>query len=169
MKCETCEKNLPAYASGELDPTQAEELRGHLAGCAACREALAFFEKLEESLTMRRLEVPSARRFVRAVWREVGYSRARVVMDVVASLPFLSSFALIASGILFFLQRQRFVQMFEGDYGFSTWIASIAETFNSLVVDFAGGDTLMLSGIYAGATVIVLLTTTLVTLRFIRH
>src|SRR6059036_849033 len=38
--CTGCRSYLPAYAAGRLDEVRERQVRDHLAGCAACRQAL---------------------------------------------------------------------------------------------------------------------------------
>lgn len=40
MNCETATELLPWYLNGTLDESERREVRGHLAGCEACRKAL---------------------------------------------------------------------------------------------------------------------------------
>jgi anti-sigma factor RsiW len=52
MRCEDCAASLPDLLEGSLPDAQAEELRAHLAGCPACRAALALQEGIAAGLRM---------------------------------------------------------------------------------------------------------------------
>jgi anti-sigma-K factor RskA len=66
-----CGENAAAYVLGALEPAEAEAFREHIAGCAACRDEVAAFEQVTESLPAEvgRPEVPRDLR--RRVMREV--------------------------------------------------------------------------------------------------
>ena len=48
------------FAQGMLDAREAERARGHLAGCAACREAMAGYQQLNHALDCWKVGGPSA-------------------------------------------------------------------------------------------------------------
>ena len=52
MNCERCREMLPDHVGDELDPQSAEELRKHLANCAACRRELDFLEETRAALKL---------------------------------------------------------------------------------------------------------------------
>lgn len=48
MRCDEIRELLAGFQDGELDATQAAEVRQHLAGCESCRAELARLEKVKE-------------------------------------------------------------------------------------------------------------------------
>lgn len=48
MRCDEIRELLAGFQDGELDATQAAEVRQHLAGCELCRAELARLEKVKE-------------------------------------------------------------------------------------------------------------------------
>lgn len=50
MRCSKARKGLGALLDGELDPTAAGELRGHIESCLSCRSALEELESVESFL-----------------------------------------------------------------------------------------------------------------------
>ncbi|HMX24533.1 MAG TPA: zf-HC2 domain-containing protein, partial [Blastocatellia bacterium] len=44
MKCELVEKLIPLHIGGDLEPSESESLRQHLADCARCRQLQEEFE-----------------------------------------------------------------------------------------------------------------------------
>jgi len=58
MKCKKNLKNLSAYADGELEQVDAEEIKEHLKECSTCRRNLEEYEKLSEILNARKKSEP---------------------------------------------------------------------------------------------------------------
>ena len=69
--CIQVEELLPAYDEGDLGPDEARRLERHLAGCAACRSALAGLRSSWESLGAWP-EVEPAPAWRQEFWRALG-------------------------------------------------------------------------------------------------
>jgi len=50
MECGEVQEILDAFAAGELSPAKAEEVRGHLEGCAGCRQSHAGYTRALDAL-----------------------------------------------------------------------------------------------------------------------
>ncbi len=50
MDCEAAKKLIPAFLDGELGAERSAALKGHLAGCQACRQETAALERTTEIL-----------------------------------------------------------------------------------------------------------------------
>ncbi len=50
MECEATLVELPGYVSGKLDRSSAATVRAHLQTCAACRDELVLFQRLDKLL-----------------------------------------------------------------------------------------------------------------------
>lgn len=64
--CSHIETLLPGFVENDLGAEDFTLVRGHLESCEACRASLAAFSALEESLVMRRAEVPPVEGFLPA-------------------------------------------------------------------------------------------------------
>jgi anti-sigma factor RsiW len=62
--CTHIESLLPGFVEDSLGAEDALRVRAHLESCAACRASLAAFAALEDSLVLRRAEVPPVERFL---------------------------------------------------------------------------------------------------------
>ena len=58
MDCERVEAMLPAFAGHDLGGAEAASVAAHIDSCDRCRESLAAFALLEQTLVARRSEVP---------------------------------------------------------------------------------------------------------------
>lgn len=65
--CEKVEALLPAFVSEELPADEAANVRTHVESCATCRESLAAFSSLEQSLVTRRHEIPAVASYLPAI------------------------------------------------------------------------------------------------------
>ncbi|MBL8188938.1 MAG: zf-HC2 domain-containing protein, partial [Acidobacteria bacterium] len=51
MKCEQIEELIPLYVGGDLEPSEADDLRHHLTDCAQCRRLHEAFQASQTWLT----------------------------------------------------------------------------------------------------------------------
>ena len=59
MSCDEYEPMLTAYVDGELEAEDRHRLEEHVAGCQACRQALAELNALQEDLNMIKFTEPT--------------------------------------------------------------------------------------------------------------
>ena len=172
MNCHQIEELLPAYLDGDLDTDETSAVRAHLDACGGCREAMADFQALEETLLARRDIVPSPAQFVRAVFGVSQESRAHVWINRLVSWPGLTAAGCATLAMFTFIYLDTITAFFTR---VSTAIKLPQQTSNpfqsltDVLMQFTGGDLTMLSAVYAGVTIIILLSTSLVTMRFLRN
>lgn len=58
MDHESLRKQISAYLDGELEPREARQVEEHLAGCPECRREMEEMRKIEEVLSMMKLQNP---------------------------------------------------------------------------------------------------------------
>jgi anti-sigma factor RsiW len=170
--CERIEALLPAFVSREIAPGDAAMVAAHVDSCAACREALAAFAVLEESLVSRRSEVPAVDAFLPrlAPARAPAHARGPVlrVFRAVMSLPGIS--------ILLTMWAAMFA------LSFRTSLASDLSRYSSLerwkaLTDFAtrhltgvtGDNPWTLTAVYVALTLAILGSMGAMTLRYVRR
>jgi anti-sigma factor RsiW len=59
MNCNKIQKNLSAYLDGELSPREADAVRDHVHGCAACAEILKQYESVQSAYAAGMPSAPS--------------------------------------------------------------------------------------------------------------
>jgi len=174
MNCEHFEELLPAYAENELEGRDKARVDAHLEGCESCRESLAFFAQLEESLSTRRTLRPSDSIAAKRITRRVGFRREwRFVPAFISlrGLPTILSGSLIAVGIIAFLARasvQEFFSnlgtiRFKGDLG-----RRLSEALSPGLDAAAAGSELTWAIAYLGVFALILLAGSWMVLRHIR-
>lgn len=168
MSCHAIEQLLPAYLENDLSAEDNARVRLHVDECADCGEALAAFRALEQSLSFRRQEVPDLRPIARAVFNELGLNPWHRVLRAALSLPALCSSAALMAALFFFMRKDSVVRTFSGDYGLAERISLLGEKVSQFLVTQTGGDVLILSGMYAAVTLMILLSTSMVVARFLR-
>lgn len=166
--CERIESLLPAYAEGELPTGEKQEVDRHLAGCGACREALADYTLLEEALLRRREAVPSAHIIYKSVLHGLGYSRIRVILNALFSLPGILSVSFFIVGIILWTHRTWTEDLFSRDLQLMQPLSQAAEWLTNGIVQLSGGDVWVLLTAYIGLTAIILLVTGKIVINFIR-
>jgi anti-sigma factor RsiW len=162
------EELLPAYLDGELNAEQTDRVKAWLSSSVEGRQLLESYRQLNTLLESRREQVPPAAPYVRAVFRRPGLSRAREVMNAAFSFPSISGLLLALFGIALFIYRDQI----------TNWFSSKAELpgSGSLGLDwvrhalmlFSGADIWVVTGVYVALTVAILLSTSLMVMRFLR-
>ncbi len=168
MNREELEKLLPAYAAGDLSPEEAARVEASLDEFADARDSVEAFRVLESVLRDRRAQVPAVDQYLKAVFATSSLHKARKTMDALFSFPALTSAALVLFGIVLFVYRGPITAWFNR-------MASLPDTeslglnwVSTAIVQFAGGDVMMLTAIYVAVTLLILLSTSLMLLRFLR-
>jgi len=173
--CERIEAMLPAFVEGGLAAGDEALVRAHVASCASCRESLATFSALEESLVSRRSEVPPAAAFIPALATAPAPSRARAQARprLVAALRAITSVPGVS--IILVVWSAMFLLRFRGTVGeIFTWttlerLSAITHRISGALVGVSGGDPYTLAAMYVALALLVLGSTGAITLRFIRN
>ncbi len=168
MNCEQIESLLPAYLEADLTPDEMAGVKSHLSGCAGCREALAGFTELDGLLSLRRDEVPPAARTIKAVMPRVGFSRTKRFLDAVYSMPGIISVSFLIIGIVLFIYRRHVETIFTTDFSMSQFFTRLGEAITSGIMALSGGDVWVLTGLYAGVLLLILLGTGSIVFKFVR-
>jgi anti-sigma factor RsiW len=101
LNCETCERELVAYADGALHPAVARVMEQHLDGCARCRASLAWHRQISERVAaLPGIPVPAGLedRVLRAV---TGPARAKARWRRMGAAALALSFAGTIGGFAF--------------------------------------------------------------------
>jgi len=167
MKCDHVEDRLAFYVENEIDAAERREIESHLATCQVCEESLAAYMQLEASLVQRRDRVPAAGPVAARVMQRVGYSRRRDVVRVLLGWPGMVGSAFVTAGLLVLFGFNPFQGMLgrlTGSAGYEIPLLEWVNQWISLVPD----DTMMLSVVYSGIVALILLTGSLMVLRYVR-
>ncbi len=183
MNCERFEELLPAYLDGELSAGEHSEMEALLADSTELRESLALSRALEETLVMRREEVPPVDRFVTAIPHsdpapEFSVSRAQRWLDAIVSVPALATIGCVVLGMWTFWHQDTIAALLGRPIGEITLDQRLGELLSldglgrsiRVVTDtMAGGDVLVLTGVYVAVTIAILGLTGFMTMRFVRN
>jgi hypothetical protein len=119
-------------------------------------------------LELRREQVPPPAPMLRAVLGGSVLSRARVAMDTIFGLPMISSALLILAGIGLYLFRDPITAAFSRTPPVPGADSRQLQWVQTAIQYFTGADVWMLTAVYVGLTVAILLSTTLMLMRFLR-
>lgn len=182
MNHERFEELLPAYLEGDLDAATRAQVEAALAASAELRSSLEAFRSLEDSLVMRREQVPPASQFLdwlaqRSVARALARAHARSPVhrffDGLLSWPSLATIGFIVVGMWTYWHRSSIATFFiEGKVnatGVESRFASMIQNLNGLLTTLSGGDMMIMAGIYGMVTLAILAFTGAMTMRFVRH
>jgi predicted anti-sigma-YlaC factor YlaD len=171
--CERIEALLPAFVSRDIATSDAAKVTSHLDSCASCRESLAMFAKLEQSLVLRRAEVPPVDSFlpnlaaarVPAVHR---HSPLFKVFRAAMSVPGIS-ILLVMWGTMFALSfRTNLANDITRYSSIERWKALVVFT-TAQITNVTGNNVWTLSAVYLVLTLAILGSMGAMTLRYIRR
>ena len=168
MNHDDFEELLPAYLEGALNAEQTARVDSWLERSADARESLGVFRRLDGLLEQRRAQVPPAEGFILAVTRRSVLSSVRRVMNVAFSFPAISGLLLALFAFTLFVYREQITSWFNRTPEFSGSNSHALEWVRSVLLQFSGTDIWTLTAVYAGLTLIILLSTSLMVMRFLR-
>jgi anti-sigma factor RsiW len=168
MNPEEFEELLPAYLDGALNAEQTARVEAWLERSAEAREALEEYRRLEAFLAARRELVPPAAPFARAVFARPYLSRVRAVMSVAFSFPAISSLLLVLFGTTLFIYRGPITAWFNRNAEVPGSESLGLDWVRSALLQFSGADIWTLTAVYVGVTLAILLSTSLMLMRFLR-
>lgn len=168
MRLDEFEELLPAYLDGALTAEQRSRIEAWLDGSEEARQSLEAYRRLESLLEMRREQVPPPDRMLHAVFRGSLLSRVRATMDTVFSFPMISSALLILVGIGVYVLRDPITAWFSRTPPVPGADSRQLQWVQTAIQYFTGADVWTLTAIYVGLTVAILLSTTLMVMRFLR-
>ena len=168
MNRDDFEELLPAYLDGGLNAEQTARVEAWLESSAEARESLEMYRRLDGLLERRREQVPPADGFIQAVARRSVVSRARRIMDAAFSFPAISSLLLAIFGFALFVYREQITAWFNDAQQLPAANSQGLEWIRGVLLQFSGADIWTLTGVYAGLTLLILLSTSLMVMRFLR-
>jgi predicted anti-sigma-YlaC factor YlaD len=181
--CERIEALLPSFVEGGLEDGEAAGVRAHLESCAACRESLAAYAMIEESLVSRRTEVPAVESFLPDISALAAGAKARTpepaaarshahphladVLRAMMSVPGIAIILVLWSAMLLLRFRDTVGLVF-------TWtsldrLSAFTQQVQRALVGASGGDSYTLVGVYVALTLVLLASTGAITLRYVRN
>ena len=172
-RCERIEALLPALVDGSLTGDDAAMVTSHVDSCAACRESLAAFAVLEQSLVSRRAEVPPVDSFLPdlAAARVPAAHRHSPVLTVfraAMSLPGIS-ILLVMWGTMFALSfRTNLANDISRYSSLDRWRA-LTTLATQQLTNVTGDNVWVLTAVYLTLTLAILGSMGAMTLRYIRR
>jgi len=168
MTSEEFEELLPAYLDGELNAEQTARVKSWLARSPDARESLESYREINLFLESRSEQVPPAEFYSQAVFNRALLSRARDVMITLFSFPAISSLLLVLFGSALFVYRQQITAWVNGKTELPSSSLLGLDWVRSALLQFSGADMWTITALYVGLTVAILLSTSLMVMRFLR-
>lgn len=168
MTSEEFEELLPAYLDGELNAEQTARVKSWLARSQEAREALEVYREMNVVLESRRERVPAVEPYIDAVLHKSFLSSARNVTNTMFSFPGISSLLLVFFGVALFVYRQPITEWFKGMTDLTATSSMGLDWVRDALLQFSGADMWVITGVYVGLTVAILLSTSLMVMRFLR-
>lgn len=168
MQPEEFEELLPAYLDGALNAEQTARVEAWLERSADARESLEAYRQLEGLLETRREQVPPAAPYARAVFARSRLSRVGTVMRVAFSFPAISSLLLVLFGTTLFIYRESITAWFNRNAELPGSDSLGLDWVRNTLLLFSGADIWTVTAVYVGLTVAILLSTSLMLMRFLR-
>jgi anti-sigma factor RsiW len=159
---------LPALLEGDLPSADETAVHAHVSGCEKCRESLATYRALEDSLALRREMVPPVEPLLRGLFAPAvspALHRARVLMDAIFSFPGLASFFCLVIAWMAFAYSDVIAGWLNGVVDASSSVGRFGSWLADLSAAYSGGDMLLVSVAYGLMTVLLLGSGTWMTLR----
>ena len=169
MSCEKFADVLPLYAEGELASEERHRVDEHVASCETCREALAFYQELETSLTSLRDLQPSPVRTAALVTERLGLHRRWNLRGAFAGTPALASAGFIVLGVVLYVFRGTVAEFFARmAAGASIGYSRAVMDWTQGSVRLSGSHEWVLLSIVAGVFALVMLVGSWMVLRFVK-
>jgi predicted anti-sigma-YlaC factor YlaD len=171
--CEKIEVLLPGFVEGSLAEDDAAMVATHVDSCASCRESLSAFAMLEESLVLRRSEVPAVEAFLpdlAAARILVAHPRTPLlkVFRAAMSLPGIS-ILLVMWGSMFALSFRTSLANDLSRYSSLDRWKALTELAARQLTSITGDNIWALTAVYGALTLAILGSMGAMTLRYIRR
>lgn len=168
MTSEEFEELLPAYLDGELNAEQTARVKAWLARSPEARESLELYREINLHLESRLEQVPAAAPYFRAIYKRSLLSRARDITITMFSFPAISSLLLGLFGIALFIYKDQITRWFTNKAELPGSSSLGLDWVRNALLQFSGADMWVVTGLYVGLTVAILLSTSLMVMRFLR-
>lgn len=168
VDCERIEAMLPAFAGRDLGAAEAAAVATHIDSCARCRESLAAFALLEQTLVARRSEVPSVDGFL----PNLKTARARSgfwvrCIRAVTSVPGVA-IVLVMWGVLLLGRFNDRIALAIADHTLAERVTAFAKHGINTMVSVAGGDVWTLTAVYGALAIGLIVSAGALTMRLVR-
>ncbi len=168
MTNEQFEDLLPAYIDGGLNAAQTSRVEAWLESSAEARRALEDYRELDTLLEQRREQVPPAAQFLRAALQPSLRARVHRVLDTVFSLPGVSGILVVLVGIALFIYRQPITNWFNRTPDLPGANSNGLEWLRTTIMQFNGADIWTMTAIYVGLTLLILGSSSVMLMRYLR-
>jgi predicted anti-sigma-YlaC factor YlaD len=168
MDCERIEATLPAFLGRDLGAEEAAAVAVHIDSCDRCRESLAAFALLEQTLVARRSEVPPVDGFL------PNLKTARVrsgfgarCFRAVTSIPGVA-IVLVMWAVLLIGRFNDRIALAIADHTLAERAAAFAKRGLDAMVGVAGGDVWTLTAVYGALAIGLIVSAGALTMRLVR-
>jgi len=173
--CERFEAMIEAwFETDALSTRERDELTTHVASCASCRASFDLASRMEAALVSRRVEVPAVESFLPVFYparvRAVSHHAHPKLLAAFRTLMSPAGISIMLTswiGMLALHFRHEIAKVFV--WTSTDRFSALAHDVSNLLLGLSGGNAYTLAGIYIALAVVVLGSTGLITLRYIRH
>jgi predicted anti-sigma-YlaC factor YlaD len=169
MDCERIEAMLPAFVGRDLGADDAAVVSSHLETCAQCRESLAAFAALEQSLVARRDDVPPVDAFLPHMAPARARSNVLVrCLRAVTSVPGIAIVIVMWAGFLIARYSDRLTGDAATQKNTFERMTALAQRGIDAMIAAAGGDVWTLTAVYGALAIGVIVSAGALTMRLVR-
>lgn len=170
MDCERIEAILPAFVEHDLGAEEAAVVATHVESCERCRESLAAFVSLEQTLVARRSEVPPVDGFLPELrTATVGVRSGFWVrcLRATTSVPGVA-IVLVMWAVLLVGRFNDRIALGIADHAPAERLTAFVEHGLDTMVGVAGGDVWALTAVYGALAIGLIVSAGALTMRLVR-
>ncbi len=171
QNCERIEALMAAWFDADgISRAERDEVSAHIAMCTTCQESFELTSRLEGALVSRRSDIPAVDSFLPVFSAPVGaasHPKLLAVFRTLMSPAGVSSMLVVWAAMLALHFRHQISEVFA--WTSEDRFAALGRDISNLLINVSRGDAYTLTGIYILLAVVLLGSTGLITLRYIRH
>lgn len=171
MDCERIEAMLPAFVEHDLGAEEAAAVASHIDSCERCRESLAAFVALEQTLVARRSEVPPVGAFLPELLTARARARSGILvrsLRLMTSVPGVA-IVLVMWGVLLVGHFNDRIALGMTDPALAQRLSAFAKHGITAMVGVAGGDVWTLTAAYGALAIGLIVSAGALTMRLVRE
>lgn len=168
MDCERIEAMLPGFVGRELGANDAAAVSAHVDSCERCRESVAAFALLEQTLVARRAEVPPVDGFLPNL--KTARVRAGFLarsLRLATSVPGVA-IVLVMWAVLLVGRFNDRIALAIADHALAQRVTAFANHGIDAMVGVAGGDVWTLTAVYGALAIGLIVSAGALTMRLVR-
>jgi predicted anti-sigma-YlaC factor YlaD len=170
MDCERIEAMLPAFVGHDVGAEESAAVAAHVDSCERCRESLAAFVLLEQTLVARRSEVPPVDEFLPELRTATARVRSGFVVRCLRAITSVPGVAivLVMWAVLLVGHFNDRIALRIADHALAERVTAFVKHGLDAMVGVAGGDVWTLTAVYGALAIGLIVSAGALTMRFVR-